>query len=40
VWALAQLAERKLFDALAAQMMATETDDGVRAEWEIGAGLS
>jgi epoxyqueuosine reductase len=37
VWALAQLADRKRFDALAAQMVATETDTGVLAEWEIGA---
>jgi epoxyqueuosine reductase len=34
VWALAQLADRKRFDALAAQMVATETDTGVLAEWE------
>jgi epoxyqueuosine reductase len=34
VWALAQLADRKRFDALASQMMATETDSGVREEWK------
>jgi epoxyqueuosine reductase len=33
VWALAQLIDRGRFDALAFQMMATETDIGVREEW-------
>ncbi len=36
VWALAQLADRKSFDALAVQMMAVETDAGVRSEWKTG----
>ena len=40
VWALAQLAERQRFDALASQMMAAEIDPDVRSEWEIGARLS
>jgi epoxyqueuosine reductase len=34
VWALTQLTNRKRFDALASQMMAAETDAGVRDEWE------
>jgi epoxyqueuosine reductase len=34
VWALKQLADRKRFNALASQMMAAETDSGVREEWE------
>src|SRR5581483_102023 len=34
VWALAQLADRERFDALAAQMVAAETNSGVREEWE------
>ena len=34
VWALAQLVERERFDALAADMVATETDASVREEWE------
>jgi epoxyqueuosine reductase len=33
VWALGQLVDRVRFDALAAQMMTTETDSGVREEW-------
>jgi epoxyqueuosine reductase len=37
VWALAQLAERKRFDALASQMMAAETDSDVREEWALAA---
>ncbi|HZR76184.1 tRNA epoxyqueuosine(34) reductase QueG [Bradyrhizobium sp.] len=39
VWALAQLVDRRRFDALASQMMAAETDADVRSEWEIGARL-
>jgi epoxyqueuosine reductase len=35
VWALAQLADRKRFDALALQMMATETNRSVREEWSL-----
>jgi epoxyqueuosine reductase len=37
VWALSQLIARERFDALASRMMSTETDTGVREEWEIGA---
>ncbi|HEY2247541.1 MAG TPA: tRNA epoxyqueuosine(34) reductase QueG, partial [Bradyrhizobium sp.] len=33
VWALGRLADRKRFNALASQMMAAETDSGVREEW-------
>ena len=40
VWALGQLADRKCFDALASQMMTTETDRGVRAEWVLAAAPS
>jgi epoxyqueuosine reductase len=39
VWALAQLSDRKRFSSLASQMMAAESDSGVREEWEISAGL-
>jgi epoxyqueuosine reductase len=40
VWALAQLADRERFDALAAVMMAPEADAGVREEWELAAAPS
>ncbi len=40
VWALGQLADRERFDALAAQMMAAETNGGVRKEWELGVAPS
>src|SRR5262249_30809227 len=40
VWALGQLVERAQFDALTARMMATETDAGVRTEWELAATQS
>src|SRR5262249_47508397 len=40
VWALAQLVDREKFDALIARMMATETDSGVREEWELAAAQS
>jgi epoxyqueuosine reductase len=33
VWALSQLIDRTTFAAKAAQAMATESDEGVRAEW-------
>jgi epoxyqueuosine reductase len=33
VWALAQLVERRQFDALASKALGTETDANVRAEW-------
>jgi epoxyqueuosine reductase len=33
VWALAQLVERTLFDALASKALGTETDANVRTEW-------
>jgi epoxyqueuosine reductase len=34
VWALMQLAGRERFNVLASEMMPTETDADVRAEWE------
>jgi epoxyqueuosine reductase len=34
VWALAQLIERDRFETLAAKALVTETDGGVRAEWQ------
>jgi epoxyqueuosine reductase len=37
VWALSRLVPRERFDALASLKMTTETDTGVREEWEIGA---
>jgi epoxyqueuosine reductase len=37
VWALSRLVPREVFDALASLKMTTETDTGVRKEWEIGA---
>jgi epoxyqueuosine reductase len=40
VWALGQLADRKCFDALASQMMTTETDRGVREEWVLATAPS
>jgi epoxyqueuosine reductase len=40
VWALGQLADRERFTALAAQMIAAETDSGVREEWMLGAAQS
>jgi epoxyqueuosine reductase len=33
VWALSQLMARESFDALASEVIGTETDDGVREEW-------
>jgi epoxyqueuosine reductase len=40
VWALARLADRERFDALASQVMAAETDSGVREEWVLAAASS
>ncbi|HEY1637321.1 MAG TPA: tRNA epoxyqueuosine(34) reductase QueG, partial [Rhizomicrobium sp.] len=34
VWSLAQLVDGKRFNALASRIMTTETDSGVREEWE------
>jgi epoxyqueuosine reductase len=34
VWAVGQLVDGNRFDAMASQMMTTETDAGVREEWE------
>jgi len=40
VWALAQLADRERFHALASHMMTAEADTGVRGEWELAAARS
>ncbi len=40
VWALGQLADPKRFNALASQVMAAETDSGVREEWVLAAAPS